>query len=158
MKTRFLTLVALVAAVPVIAACGSATGSGGAGGHLSLVAYSTPKEAYAALIPAFDKTAHDPGYIKGYLPGVRENGAQYTHAALWTVLATALQGNGDRALAQLTKKFDRIDLDRTGLRVGLKGFQFRPPQLLILGVTQKRLKFRALHSVPGFLWHHITCL
>jgi cyclic beta-1,2-glucan synthetase len=50
------------------------------------------------LIPPFDKTTHDPGYIQGYLPGVRENGAQYTHAALWTVLATALQGNGDRAL------------------------------------------------------------
>jgi cyclic beta-1,2-glucan synthetase len=49
------------------------------------------------LTPAFDKTPHDPGYIKGYLPGVRENGAQYTHAALWSVLATALQGNGDRA-------------------------------------------------------------
>jgi cyclic beta-1,2-glucan synthetase len=49
------------------------------------------------LTPPFDKTAHDPGYIKGYLPGVRENGAQYTHAALWAVLATALQGRGDRA-------------------------------------------------------------
>jgi cyclic beta-1,2-glucan synthetase len=49
------------------------------------------------LTPPFDKTSHDPGYIKGYLPGVRENGAQYTHAALWSVLATALQGNGDRA-------------------------------------------------------------
>jgi cellobiose phosphorylase len=49
------------------------------------------------LTPPFDKTAHDPGYIKGYLPGVRENGAQYTHAALWAVLATALGGNGDRA-------------------------------------------------------------
>ena len=43
------------------------------------------------LTPPFDKTPHDPGYIKGYLPGVRENGAQYTHAALWAVLATALQ-------------------------------------------------------------------
>jgi cyclic beta-1,2-glucan synthetase len=41
--------------------------------------------------------SHDPGYIKGYLPGVRENGAQYTHAALWAVLATALRGDGDRA-------------------------------------------------------------
>ena len=51
------------------------------------------------LTPAFDKTPHDPGYIKGYLPGVRENGAQYTHAALWTVLATALRGDGDRAFA-----------------------------------------------------------
>jgi cyclic beta-1,2-glucan synthetase len=49
------------------------------------------------LTPAFDRTPHDPGYIKGYLPGVRENGAQYTHAALWSVLATALRGDGDRA-------------------------------------------------------------
>jgi cyclic beta-1,2-glucan synthetase len=49
------------------------------------------------LTPPFDKTTHDPGYIKGYLPGVRENGAQYTHAALWAVLATALRGDGDRA-------------------------------------------------------------
>src|SRR6185369_3549095 len=49
------------------------------------------------LTPAFDKTTHDPGYIKGYLPGVRENGAQYTHGALWSVLATALRGDGNRA-------------------------------------------------------------
>ena len=49
------------------------------------------------LAPPFDKTTHDPGYIKGYLPGVRENGAQYTHGALWSVLATALRGDGDRA-------------------------------------------------------------
>ena len=51
------------------------------------------------LTPPFDRTPNDPGYIKGYLPGVRENGAQYTHAALWAVLATALQGDGDRAFA-----------------------------------------------------------
>ncbi|MGE0553870.1 MAG: glucoamylase family protein [Gemmatimonadales bacterium] len=49
------------------------------------------------LDPPFDSTPHDPGYIRGYLPGVRENGAQYTHAALWVVLATALRGDGDRA-------------------------------------------------------------
>jgi cyclic beta-1,2-glucan synthetase len=49
------------------------------------------------LTPPFDKSPEDPGYIKGYLPGVRENGAQYTHAALWAVQATALAGNGDRA-------------------------------------------------------------
>jgi cyclic beta-1,2-glucan synthetase len=49
------------------------------------------------LAPPFDRTPNDPGYIKGYLPGVRENGAQYTHAALWAVLATALRGDGDRA-------------------------------------------------------------
>jgi cyclic beta-1,2-glucan synthetase len=49
------------------------------------------------LTPPFDKTTHDPGYIKGYLPGVRENGAQYTHAATWAVLARALLGEGDVA-------------------------------------------------------------
>jgi cyclic beta-1,2-glucan synthetase len=49
------------------------------------------------LTPPFDKSDRDPGYIKGYLPGVRENGAQYTHAALWTALAVAKLGDGDRA-------------------------------------------------------------
>jgi len=50
------------------------------------------------LTPPFDETTHDPGYIRGYLPGVRENGAQYTHAALWVSLAKALLGQGDRAM------------------------------------------------------------
>ena len=49
--------------------------------------------------PPFDKTTHDPGYIKGYLPGIRENGGQYTHAALWTVWAFAELGQGERAEA-----------------------------------------------------------
>jgi cyclic beta-1,2-glucan synthetase len=49
------------------------------------------------LAPPFDRTPDDPGYIKGYVPGVRENGAQYTHAALWAVAATAMRGEGDRA-------------------------------------------------------------
>jgi cyclic beta-1,2-glucan synthetase len=48
--------------------------------------------------PPFDKTSLDPGYIKGYLPGIRENGGQYTHAALWVVQAMALQGRGTRAV------------------------------------------------------------
>jgi cyclic beta-1,2-glucan synthetase len=51
------------------------------------------------LSPPFDQGTRNPGYIKGYLPGVRENGAQYTHAALWVVMATALQGDGDQAFA-----------------------------------------------------------
>jgi cyclic beta-1,2-glucan glucanotransferase len=50
------------------------------------------------LTPPFDRTAHDPGYIKGYLPGVRENGGQYTHAALWSVMALARLGQGDEAM------------------------------------------------------------
>ena len=47
--------------------------------------------------PPFDQGSHDPGYIKGYPPGIRENGGQYTHAAIWTVLAFARMGDGDRA-------------------------------------------------------------
>jgi cyclic beta-1,2-glucan synthetase len=47
--------------------------------------------------PPFDHSAHDPGYIKAYPPGLRENGGQYTHAAMWTTLAFALLGDGDRA-------------------------------------------------------------
>ncbi len=49
----------------------------------------------ALLAPPFDRTEHDPGYIKGYVPGVRENGGQYTHAALWVVLAHLMRGDGD---------------------------------------------------------------
>ena len=47
--------------------------------------------------PPFDRTAHDPGYIKGYPPGLRENGGQYSHAAMWAVLAFAKLGDGDAA-------------------------------------------------------------
>lgn len=53
------------------------------------------------LTPAFDKTPLDPGYIKGYPPGVRENGGQYTHGSLWVPLAFARKGNGDMAVALL---------------------------------------------------------
>jgi cellobiose phosphorylase len=49
------------------------------------------------LTPPFNKTDKNPGYIKGYPPGVRENGGQYTHAAAWLIIATALQGRGDKA-------------------------------------------------------------
>ena len=49
------------------------------------------------LAPPFDKTASDPGYIKGYPPGIRENGGQYTHAALWSVMAFSALGDGDKA-------------------------------------------------------------
>ena len=48
--------------------------------------------------PPFDRTALDPGYIKGYPPGVRENGGQYTHAATWCVVASAMLGDGDGAV------------------------------------------------------------
>jgi len=48
--------------------------------------------------PPFDRTGHEPGYIKGYPPGIRENGGQYTHAAAWSVIAFADLGDGDKAV------------------------------------------------------------
>ncbi|PPT36214.1 cyclic beta 1-2 glucan synthetase [Xanthomonas arboricola] len=49
------------------------------------------------LVPPFDRTGHDPGYIRGYVPGVRENGGQYTHAAVWATMAFAHRGDSARA-------------------------------------------------------------
>jgi cyclic beta-1,2-glucan synthetase len=68
------------------------------------------------LTPPFDKTEKDPGYIKGYLPGVRENGAQYTHAALWAVWATALSGKHDRAF-ELYQMINPLTHTRTAEQV-----------------------------------------
>jgi cyclic beta-1,2-glucan synthetase len=49
------------------------------------------------LTPPFNHTSHDPGYIKGYVPGIRENGGQYTHASVWALIAFAELGDGDKA-------------------------------------------------------------
>src|SRR5207237_1174238 len=49
------------------------------------------------LDPPFDQSTLDPGYIKGYVPGVRENGGQYTHAAIWSAMAFASLGDSSRA-------------------------------------------------------------
>ena len=62
--------------------------------------------------PPFDKTTHDPGYIKGYPPGIRENGGQYTHAATWSVMAFAALGQGDKA-AELFSLLNPINHSRT---------------------------------------------
>ncbi|WP_374689756.1 GH36-type glycosyl hydrolase domain-containing protein [Promineifilum sp.] len=54
-------------------------------------------DAHSLLLlftPPFDRTPKDPGYIKGYLPGVRENGGQYSHAAMWAIWACAELGDG----------------------------------------------------------------
>ncbi len=72
------------------------------------------KDAGLALLfaPPFDKTTLDPGYIKGYPPGIRENGGQYTHAALWSVMALAALGEGDKA-ADLFSLLNPINRART---------------------------------------------
>jgi len=49
------------------------------------------------LTPPFDRSLHDPGYIKAYPPGIRENGGQYTHGAIWSIFAFVALGQGDQA-------------------------------------------------------------
>ena len=73
--------------------------------------------------PPFDKGSLDPGYIKGYVPGVRENGGQYTHAALWTVIAYAMLGDGDRA-GELFALLNPISHAST--RAGLHKYRVEP--------------------------------
>jgi len=68
------------------------------------------------LTPPFDRSAQEPGYIKGYPPGVRENGGQYTHAALWVVAALARLGSGDEAV-ELFHMLNPVNHTRTGLDV-----------------------------------------
>ncbi len=64
------------------------------------------------LAPPFDRSAQDPGYIKAYPPGVRENGGQYTHAAAWIVMALASLGAGDE-VAELFHMLNPINHTRT---------------------------------------------
>ncbi len=72
------------------------------------------RDAGLALLfaPPFDRTPRDPGYIKGYPKGVRENGGQYTHAAAWSVMAFAALGQGDKA-AELFAMLNPINHART---------------------------------------------
>jgi cyclic beta-1,2-glucan synthetase len=73
--------------------------------------------------PPFDRTPLDPGYIKGYLPGVRENGGQYTHAALWALIAFASLGEGDKA-AELFSILNPIN--HAGTRAGVYRYKVEP--------------------------------
>jgi cyclic beta-1,2-glucan synthetase len=54
------------------------------------------------LTPSFDRSVPDPGYIQAYPPGIRENGGQYTHAAVWSAIAFAMRGDGDKAAELLS--------------------------------------------------------
>ena len=72
-----------------------------------------PHDGLALLFaPPFDTTPRDPGYIKGYPPGLRENGGQYSHAAMWAILAFAKLGEGTKA-AQLFSLLNPINHART---------------------------------------------
>jgi cyclic beta-1,2-glucan synthetase len=73
--------------------------------------------------PPFDKGTLDPGYIKGYVPGVRENGGQYTHAAIWTMIAYSMLGDGERA-GELFALLNPINHSST--RAGLHKYKVEP--------------------------------
>jgi len=73
---------------------------------------NTEQQLVRLLTPPFNHGPQEPGYLKGYLPGVRENGAQYTHAAAWVAMARALQGRGAEAF-ELFSMINPINHTRT---------------------------------------------
>jgi cyclic beta-1,2-glucan synthetase len=73
--------------------------------------------------PPFDRSSLDPGYIKGYVPGIRENGGQYTHGAIWSILAFAELGDGDTA-AELFSLLNPINHAST--RAGVHRYRVEP--------------------------------
>ncbi|MDH4609953.1 glycoside hydrolase family 94 protein [Pseudomonas sp. BN102] len=74
------------------------------------------------LTPPFDRSLPDPGYIKGYVPGVRENGGQYTHAAVWASMAFAEMGDSARAW----KLLDMINPVSHGLAGAIETYKVEP--------------------------------
>ena len=73
--------------------------------------------------PPFVRGSRDPGYIKGYPPGIRENGGQYTHGAIWAIMAFAALGDGDRA-GELFALLNPIN--HTSTRAGLYRYRVEP--------------------------------
>jgi cyclic beta-1,2-glucan synthetase len=82
-----------------------------------------PEGLILLLTPPFDHPVHDPGYIKGYLPGIRENGGQYTHASTWTLIAFAALGDGDKA-GELFRMLNPIN--RSNSRASAQRYKVEP--------------------------------
>ena len=75
------------------------------------------------LDPPFEKSDLNPGYIKAYLPGVRENGGQYTHGAIWAIIAEALLGFGGKS----TEYFRLINpIEHTKTKEAAKKYKVEP--------------------------------
>jgi cyclic beta-1,2-glucan synthetase len=82
-----------------------------------------PEGLVLLLTPPFDRTPLDPGYIKGYVPGIRENGGHYAHAAVWTVIAFAALGDGDKA----TELFRMLNpIHRASSRASVQRYKVEP--------------------------------
>ena len=102
------------------------------------------------LDPPFDRSAQDPGYIKGYPPGVRENGGQYTHAAAWVVMALARLGSGDEA-AELFHMLNPINHTRTAVgRRPLQGGALRGGRRRLRASAARRpRRLELVHGIGG---------
>jgi cyclic beta-1,2-glucan synthetase len=73
--------------------------------------------------PPFDRTLREPGYIKGYPPGIRENGGQYTHGAIWSAIAFAMLGDGDKAY----ELFSLLNpINRSSTRAAIHKYKVEP--------------------------------
>jgi len=82
-----------------------------------------PTGVILLLAPPFDRSPIEPGYIKGYPPGIRENGGQYTHAAIWVAMAIAALGNGEEAV----ELFHLLNpINRTRTRAGADRYRLEP--------------------------------
>ncbi|WP_370655528.1 GH36-type glycosyl hydrolase domain-containing protein [Candidatus Binatus sp.] len=104
---------------------GGADPAHGAAAMAAVDEYLVRKEDGLVLLftPPFDKTPLDPGYIKGYPPGIRENGGQYTHGAIWSVIAFAMLGDGDQA-GELFSILNPINHANT--RAGMQRYKVEP--------------------------------
>jgi cyclic beta-1,2-glucan synthetase len=81
------------------------------------------QELILLFTPPFDHASVDPGYVKGYPPGIRENGGQYTHAAIWVVMAFAALGDGDKA----NELFSILNpINRASTRAGVHRYKAEP--------------------------------
>ena len=135
------------------------------------------------LTPPFDKAKPSPGYIKGYVPGVRENGGQYTHAALWVVMAQALMRRGDAAhellsfINPINRSTDRNSVKRYRVEpyvvaadiysapghvgrggwtwyTGAAGWMYRITIEHVLGIKREGNTLRLDPCVPGHWTHY----
>jgi len=97
------------------------------------------------LTPPFNKCERNPGYIKGYPPGVRENGGQYTHASAWFIIATCMMGRGTKAL-ELFEMINPINLTQTS--EGVATYQAEPYVMCGDVYSEEQLRGRA-----GWSWY-----
>jgi cyclic beta-1,2-glucan synthetase len=105
-----------------------------------------PKDGVILLLtPPFDSSTPHPGYIEGYPPGIRENGGQYTHAALWLAQARARMGNGTTAVA-LLQIINPIERTQDPTRVGMYRGE---PYVVAADVSASSLRT----GVSGWTWY-----